>query len=56
MHAKKRHTKSWFINRVGKEVVQCALKTNTIKVDSDQHAMALYLTQIEKNYTYNEIK
>lgn len=56
MHQKKRHTKSWFTKRINKEIVQCALKTNTIIVASEMHAIALYLTQVEKNYTYNEVK
>lgn len=56
MHQKKRHIQSWFTNRVNKEIIQCALRTNTITIISKMHAIALYLTQVEKNYTYNEIK
>jgi len=51
-----RKRKDWFINRVGKEVSQSILLTRNIKIESEQHAIALYLTQVEKNYSYNDTK
>jgi len=55
---KAKHPLRWFVNRVGKELI----KNNTadlfnlpVKVMSEQHAKALFITQKEKNYTYNEI-
>lgn len=58
MKTKPKHTKFWFINRVGKNIIKnCAsdLFNPPIEIKSKAHAIALYLTQAEKNATYNEI-
>lgn len=55
---KPKHPLRWFINRVGKELIKnntADLFNNTIKIMSEQHARALFITQKEKNYTYTEI-
>lgn len=54
----KKHIKRkyWFTNRVGKDVIQSSTINKEVRIKSEQHAIALYLTQVEKNYTYNEIK
>lgn len=55
---KPKHPLRWFINRVGKELIKnntADLFNDTIKVMSEQHAKALFITQKEKNYTYTEI-
>jgi len=52
---KQKHTKAWFINRVGSYVVKDSLKDlfqNPILIASEQHAIALYLTQAA-NHTYS---
>lgn len=48
--------KVWFINRVGKQVAinGPANLFNTITIASEQHAKALYITQAEKNWKFNE--
>lgn len=53
---KKKHTRAWFINRVGKELIKnnnFDLFTTLIKIQSKDHAEALFLTQV-KNNTYSE--
>ena len=56
-NAAKKHTRAWFINRVGKEVVKSdiTLFDQPIKIASKPHAIALYVAQIEKGYNYTEI-
>jgi hypothetical protein len=55
---KDKHTKSWFINRVGKYIrknCNADLFNPIILIASEAHARALFLTQAEKNATYNEV-
>jgi hypothetical protein len=59
MKNKPKHTKSWFLNRVGKYIIKnCAsdLFNPPIEIKSEAHAVALYLTQAEKNSTYYEVE
>lgn len=56
---KTKHPKAWFINRIGKILIKnCAfdLFNPTIIIQSPAHAAALYISQKEKNFTYNELK
>lgn len=53
----KRKPVSWFRTRVGVNIVAgntASLFTPPIKIESQQHAMALYLSQ-EKGYRYKEV-
>jgi hypothetical protein len=45
----------WFINRVGKEVIrgELSLFHPPIKIESNQHAKALYISQT-KGYKFDE--
>lgn len=54
---KKRQIKRlyWFINRVGREIFQMSTIIKEIRIEGEMHAKALYLTQIEKGFIYNEI-
>jgi hypothetical protein len=55
---KDKHTKAWFINRIGKYLKKnnsSDLFTPPILIASQAHAIALYITQSEKNATYNEV-
>jgi len=51
-----KHTKRWFLNRVGKEIVRTppSLFNPPILVNSLSQAVSLYITQAEKGYTYSE--
>lgn len=54
---KKRHLKSWFINRIGQRIIKNEMGNLfdvQIEIHSKSHAIALYITQSEKNYTYNQ--
>lgn len=52
-----KHTKEWFVNRVGKEIaIQPPNLFNTpIKIQSQIQAAVLYTIQSEKGYRYTEI-
>lgn len=52
-----KHTRAWFINRIGKEVVKTEVNLfeQPIKIASKPHALALYVAQIEKGFKYSEI-
>lgn len=52
-HDRKR--KYWFLNRVGKKILQLSTIAKEVEVMSSAHATALYLTQVEKNYSYSEL-
>jgi len=56
---KTKHTKAWFINRIDQYLIRnmaSDLFNEPIKIASKSHAIALYISQSEKNYTYNTIK
>lgn len=58
MNDKTKHTKAWFFHRVGKEVIKdpCATLFNPpIRIDSKDHARALYISQTEKGWRYSEV-
>jgi hypothetical protein len=51
---KQKHTKSWFINRIGSYIIKDSktdIFNNPILIMSAKHAEALYLTQTA-NHTY----
>ena len=55
---KDRHKLIWFTNRVGQWLVKNGsvdMFNPPIQIASIMHAKALYISQSEKNYTYNEI-
>lgn len=52
---KQKHTKAWFINRIGSYIIkdsQYDILNQPILIASEQHANALYLTQAA-NHTYS---
>jgi len=53
----KKHTKAWFVNRVGSEIAQypISLFNPPIKIQSLSQAISLYITQSEKGLKYTEI-
>ena len=57
MANKDKHQQRWFIARVSKYIVKNSnsdLFNPPIKIESEQHARAIYLTQT-KGHTYNEV-
>jgi len=51
-----KHTKRWFLNRIGKEIVRTPpnLFNPPILINNTPQAVSLYITQTEKGYTYTE--
>jgi hypothetical protein len=56
MRKLKIHTKAWFKYRIGKEIAKVPINlfNQPFKIQSEGQAMALYLTQVEKGYQYQE--
>lgn len=54
----KKHPLRWFVNRVGDEVIKnkIDLFTEPVKIASEQHAKALWITQKEKGWHFTELK
>lgn len=50
------HRQNWFINRVGQEIIKLPynLFNPPITIKSEFHARALYISQSEKGYQYDE--
>jgi len=53
----KPHPLRWFENRTGKEVIKnyLSLFNPPVKIESKQHAKALFITQREKGYRYSDL-
>ena len=50
------HRQNWFINRVGQEIIKLPynLFNPPIRIADKFHARALYISQSEKGYQYDE--
>lgn len=55
--SRKNHPLAWFINRIGNDIFKHNINifNQPIKIESRQHATALYISQT-KGYFYNQIK
>ena len=51
------HPLRWFENRTGKEIIKnyLTLFNPPVKIESKQHAKALFITQREKGYRYADL-
>lgn len=52
-----KHTEPWFVRRIGQYITRNGgndLFNPPIIIASKSHAIALYISQSEKNYTYNQ--
>lgn len=54
---KPRHTRKWFIDRIGMDVVknnEVTILNPPIKIGGKAHAEVLYVSQTQNNSTYSE--
>lgn len=54
---KPRHTRKWFINRIGKDIIknnEASILNPPFKIGGKAHAEILYISQTQNNTTYSE--